>query len=158
MDRDEMIEIFKTYKKEEPQSKININEIFKSIDANNSFENNTIESVTRDIFESLDEITINDETKRKYCEKLAGYRYIDEIKDIQNGRMISWIHRNKPPKLVSGGFVTNIKFTDSGVYIFCKFPSHYLNVVQIKFDNMLIYQKMSADEELILATNTYLNK
>jgi hypothetical protein len=158
MDRDEMIEIFKTYKKTEPQSNININEILKSIDSNSSFENNSIEKVTRDIFESLDEITINDESKRRYCEKLVGYRYIDEIKDIQTGRIVSWIHRRKPPRLVCGAIVMNIKFTDLGIYIICKFLSNYGNMVQIKFDDMLIYQKMTPDEELILATNSYLQK
>ena len=162
MNRDEMLEIFKTYKKDEPSTLFNqthLDEIFKSMDSNqtNAFENNTIESVTRDIFNSLDEITISDESKRKYCEKLVGFRYIDEIKDIQTGRTLRWFHRKKTPRLVCGGIVMNIKFTDMGTYIVCKF-ANYSNIVQIKFDDMLIYQRMSADEELILATNSYLHK
>jgi hypothetical protein len=52
------------------------------------------------------------------------------------------------PTLTIGGVVVDIKIMDSGIHILCKNGSRY---IQFKFDECMIYQKLSTDELLLLS-------
>ena len=48
------------------------------------------------------------------------------------------------------GKVTNIVFEDNGVLIRCVMFTNRLNYCNYKYDNFLTFQKLSADEKIIL--------
>jgi hypothetical protein len=90
--------------------------------------------------------------------KLADYRYIDELYQLQRGKHVRWIRiprntnvintpENTTPTLTNGGIVVDIKIQDTGVHVLCKNGKRY---IQYKFDDCLTYQKLSTDELLIL--------
>lgn len=82
-------------------------------------------------------------------QKLTGYRYIDELYQLQRGKHIRWIRLpvSENSALTIGGVVVDIKIMDTGVHILCKNGSRY---IQFKFDECVIYQKLTTDELLIL--------
>jgi len=90
--------------------------------------------------------------------KLAGYRYVDELYQLQRGKHVRWIRiprntnvintlENTTPTLTNGGIVVDIKIMDTGVHVLCKNGKRY---IQYKFDDCLTYQKLSTDELLVL--------
>ena len=120
-------------------------------------EGQTLESISADIRASFSrcngEIDVDD-----IYSKLAGYRYIDELYQLQRGKHVRWIRipstnrvlhtlENTQPTLTVGGIVVDIKIMDTGVHVLCKNGKRY---IQYKFDECLTYQKLTTDELMIL--------
>jgi len=159
--------------------KINVNEIFKNAmkdpllfstidienlldsieDTNNDYlENKTTESVTKEIFHVIRELKTTKEKQRELCEKLIGYRYVDEIHELHKGKYIRWIRIPlKPgdiPTLTNGGLVVNVKFMDNGTHVVCKNAAN--RFIQYKYDDCLTFQKLSSEEQLLLLAYEHL--
>lgn len=83
------------------------------------------------------------------CERLVGYKLIDEIHELITGRYIRWVRRDgMTPKLDPGGMLSDIKFMDDGVHVVsitagARFPR------KIRYDNYWIFQKLTDDELLV---------
>jgi hypothetical protein len=122
-------------------------------DRNDYLENKTIESVTTEIYQKVDELTIPTDIKQRYCKNLSEYRLVNDIHELHKGKQIKWI-RPSNNKLVGGGIVVNIKFLDNGTHVVVKNQSN--KFIQIKFDDCLIFQKMLMQEQLILMAYGYL--
>lgn len=98
-----------------------------------------------------------------YVKKLKGYRFVDEIKDIRVGGFLKWIpivtksdndDEYEYLPLHSGGIICDIKLTDKGTFIACKnFVGRFY---QFKFDDVLIFQKLSNQEQVILSALDHL--
>ena len=90
--------------------------------------------------------------------KIKKYRYCSDLKDIQYGFYIRWISIKNPDKicLTNGGIICDIKITERGIYIVCK--NRFNNIFQLKFDECLIFQKISQQEAVILKVLDYLVK
>jgi hypothetical protein len=136
-------------------SKIDIELLLDSIekDKNDYLENKTMQDVTEDIFNKIDELDISKAEKQKICNKLIGYRFVDEIHEIHKGKHVRWI-RNTTQKLTNGGIVMDIKFLDNGTQILCMNSIHRFN--QYKFDECFTFQKLSVEEQLILMAYDYM--
>ena len=95
---------------------------------------------------------------KKINKKLKKYRYCSDLKDIQYGFYIRWIPLKNPDKIIltNGGIVCDIKITENGIYIVCK--NRFNNIFQLKFDECLIFQKISQQEAVILKVLDYLVK
>jgi len=93
-----------------------------------------------------------------YMQKLNGYRYIDEVKDIKYGGFIKWIPIQDPSYLPlnTGGIISEIKMTDNGMILVCKNFMH--KYYQIKMDECLIFQKLSNQEKILLSALDHLAK
>jgi hypothetical protein len=103
-----------------------------------------IEQDIRDAISSLADIPL-----RETCLKLRGYRLVDEIRHLQKGKHIRWIRIDKyPHDLAHGGMLTDIKFTDRGTML--QFKVYGGRFLQHPFDQCILFQKMSADEEIAL--------
>ncbi len=88
----------------------------------------------------------------EYIQKLEGYKQINQICDLLRGRHIRWIREKT--KLTNGAILVDIKFLDSGTHLLCKNPMG--KMFQIKYDDCVIFQRMTADEILIAyAEGTY---
>jgi len=81
--------------------------------------------------------------------KLKEYRYIDNINDLNYGSFIRCINLKKINNLTlnNGGFVCDIKI-NNGIEILCR--NNYNNFFQFKFDENLIFQKLTEQEKVIL--------
>jgi hypothetical protein len=114
-------------------------------------ENKTLENISKEIYDTIIDLPISIDEAKQICEKLTEYRLIDEIFKLHRGKFIRWIryeNANKPPTLTRGGLVVDIKFTDNGITIICK---NMLNkCMQIRFDDCIIFQKITNDEMLVL--------
>ena len=113
----------------------------------------------------LQRIGMNDEELESMLLKLGDYRYVEELQDIQHGAFIRYIpltsknNRNRNDSeiiLKNGGFICDIKILGSGVHLLCR--NHFRKIFQLKLDEVLIFQKLSNQEEIILSVFDYLAK
>lgn len=128
---------------------------------NNYLENQTLLDISRDIFESLEELNITNDLAKQFCVRLAGYRYVERICDLRNGRMMRWIKRPSicpltKNSLTNGGILMNIKIENSGVQLLCRNNAN--RFFNIKFDDCLVFQKLTMEEQLILMSYEYIDK
>ena len=87
----------------------------------------------------------------EYIQKLDGYKQINQICDLLRGRHIRWLRNSQ---LTNGAILVDIKFLDSGTHLLCKNPIG--KMFQIKYDDCVIFQRMTADEILVAyAEGTY---
>jgi hypothetical protein len=130
-------------------STIDIQNLLDSIEneRNDYLEDKTMASVHKDILEVLEEQELCDEDTEKYFKKLMEYRYVEEINELHTGKHIRWIRRTNN-KLTNGGIIMDIKFMDTGTQILCRNACN--KFIQIKFDECIIFQKLSIEEQLIL--------
>ena len=135
-------------------STIDINKLLDTLenDKNDYLENKTIETVTKEIYSNINKLDISVEEKKRYCQLLSEYRLVNDIHELHKGKQIKWI-RLSNNKLIGGGIVVNIKFLDNGTHVLVK---NLLNkFIQIKFDDIWIFQKMTMQEQLILMAYGY---
>ena len=115
-------------------------------------ENHTLSTITDSIIRVLNSEHIPN--RSNLLEKLNDYRYVNDVCDVFRGRHIRWIriatHENEVVKrtLTNGGIVTDIKFLDNGTHIQCKNARNQF--IQFKFDDCLLFQKLTAEECLFL--------
>jgi len=138
-------------------STINVEELLDSLEneKNDYLENKTIEKITKEIYNKINKLDIEKEKKINYCQKLNEYRLVNDICDLHKGKHIKWI-KTENNQLIGGGIVVNIKFMDNGTHVLVK--NQMNRFIQIKFDDCIIFQKMTLQEQLILMAYGYLEK
>lgn len=111
--------------------------------------NKNLGDLCKEIYGTLTQINVDDGERSELCKKLAEYRLVDEIYKLHKGKHVRWIRENsEKPYLTNGGIVVDIKFLDNGVHVVCKNKNRF---IQYKFDDCITFQKLSADELLILS-------
>lgn len=143
--------------------KDNVELLDKALDnnQNDSILSLTNKKITEMNLRIIKELGFTKEDTLLYVKKLKGYRYVDEIKDIRVGGFLKWIpivSNNDEEEvylpLHSGGIICDIKLTDNGTFIACKnFVGRFY---QFKFDDALIFQKLSNQEQVILSALDHL--
>ncbi len=90
--------------------------------------------------------------------KLKRYRYCTSMADLQYGHYIRWIPLKDPTivKLTNGGHITDIDITQNGITVTVK--NNRNNFFKIRFDEVLIFQKISDQERIILKVLDILEK
>ena len=96
--------------------------------------------------------------------KLKPYRYIDDLADIRFGSYIRWISLKNPSviKLTNGGIICDIKASAAGAHnevaganaandIIIKCKNRMNNIFQIKMSEVILFQKLSEQEQVILS-------
>ncbi len=114
-----------------------------------------IKKIKNDI---LQQLQLKSKDLKEMHKKLKDYRYCTDLKDLQEGFFIRWIPLANPEKLklTKGGIVCEVKLVQGQLYILCK---NFLNIFfQIKFDEVIIFQKMSNQEKIILSILDYIEK
>ena len=106
----------------------------------------------------LQKLQIDRETLKLYHKKLQKYRYCSDLSDLQFGNYIRWISLKVPEKiyLTIGAFFVDYIFENKMVKIICKNSRN--QVFQIKFDEVIIFQKLNNQENVILSVLDYLKK
>tara|TARA_B100000530_G_scaffold286739_1_gene201752 strand:+ start:119 stop:559 length:441 start_codon:yes stop_codon:yes gene_type:complete len=110
---------------------------------------------------ALQQLNLPRETLREYNKKLKEYRFIEKLDEIQYGQFIRWLPLNiddmSKLRLTRGGIIVDIKILDeTGIHVTCK---NSLNrFFQIRFDECIVFQKLTPNEKVLLSVMDYLNK
>ena len=137
---------------------MDVEQLLKALDndENEHLINMTSEKLNNMKREILTEIQLSPQEVAEYMQKLKEYKYIDEMNHIRHGSFIRWIPISDPENihLTSGGIICDIKIADTGVHLVCKnfAKKHY----QIKMDECLVFQKLSGQEQVLLAALDHL--
>lgn len=157
-------------KPESCDEKMNIEEILHSLDndRNLSISKLTYDKINNMKYNMLERLGMNDDELESMLLRLGDYRYVEELQDIQHGAFIRYIpltsksnrNRNEGDSsdiiLKNGGFICDIKILGTGVHLLCR--NHFRKIFQLKLDEVLIFQKLSNQEEIILSVFDYLAK
>jgi hypothetical protein len=106
----------------------------------------------------LQKLQLDREELKKIHKKLNHYRYSSDISDLQYGFYIRWISLKNPNniKLTNGAIIVDILISNNCVQILCK--NNRNRIFQIKFDECIIFQKISEQEYIILQVLDHLKK
>ena len=123
----------------------------------------------------LTRIGLEDDELESTLLKLSDYRYVEELQDIHHGAFIRYIplivkkggnmgnnnnnnngDESNEIQIKPGGFICDIKILGSGVQLLCR--NHFRRMFQLKLDEVLLFQKLTKEEEIILSVFDYLNK
>jgi hypothetical protein len=108
----------------------------------------------------LQKLQLDRKKLKLYAKKLKNYRYVSDLSDLNYGSYIRWINLSniediEDIKITNGGVLLDIKMTNNGILILCK---NFRNIIfQIKFDECLIFQKLTNQEEILLRVIDYIN-
>ena len=140
-------------------NELDMNKLTKALDNvnNDSIMNLTTRKLMEINLKILKELMLDKETLINYLKKLKGYKYVDEIGDLKHGAFIKWIPITNPNNLQLNqcGLICDIKITDDNVIIICKnfMHRHYT----FKMDEVLIFQKLSDQEMVIISALDHLD-
>jgi len=119
-----------------------------------NLDNKKIEYIKNDI---LQQLNLPEVELKQIKRKLNGYRYIDELTDINYGSYIRWIKLLDPTKikLSNGGIICDIQVHEDGIHIVCK--NNINKFMQIRLSENLVFQKMTDQENILLSVMDHLN-
>ena len=104
----------------------------------------------------LQQLNLPKEELVKMHKQLKAYRCINTLEDLRFGSYVRWISLKNPEsiKLTNGGIVCDIKNVNDDIQLKCK---NKMNMFfQIKMSEILLFQKLSEQEEVILKALKYL--
>jgi hypothetical protein len=147
---------------------INVDELLKGIESDKllSVSKLSYDKINTIKYNVLTRIGLEDDELESMLLKLSDYRYVEELQDIHHGAFVRYIQlTNKTNKgnkqdneilLKPGGFICDIKILGSGVQLLCR--NHFRKMFQLRLDEVLLFQKLTKQEEIILSVFDYLNK
>ena len=139
---------------------MDVNILLKALDndANENIINMSYKKIKDMTHNMLSELELDANIFKNYLTKLKQYRYIDELNDLKIGAFIRWIPLADPENihLTQGGIICDIKITDKGIALVCKNFAH--KHYHLNPDELMIFQKLSGQEQVLLAALDYLEK
>jgi hypothetical protein len=146
---------------------INVDELLKSIESDKllSVSKLSYDKINTIKYNVLTRVGLEDDELESMLLKLSDYRYVEELQDIHHGAFVRYIPlTNNSSKskqeneiiLKPGGFICDIKILGSGVQLLCR--NHFRKMFQLRLDEVLLFQKLTKQEEIILSVFDYLNK
>lgn len=127
-------------------------------------ENNTVVSNlnTRKIgtekMRQLMQLGLNQSVLADYIYKLRDYRHVDDLNGLTHGAYIRWIDLKNPEHmcLARGAIICDIKIGQKGVHLLCKTHPNPA-MFHVVMDEVIVFQRMSQQERVILAAMDYLD-
>ena len=139
---------------------LDVNKLIKALDKD---ENAQLLELTKSKIKAhkndiLQQLQLSREELKTFHYKLRDYRYVSDLSNLNYGAYIRWIRLTDPEniRLTNGGLVLDMKIYPGGLVICCK--NNRGRIFQFKFDECLIFQKLSDQERLLLEIVEYLNK
>ena len=123
----------------------------------NTNEYEYLEGKTQAIFQSeIDNLlySLGEYYYKKHRESLNTFRWVDRICDLRIGATYRWLKRDSPNRLATQGKLIQIFFTENhtilhGLFLFQKRK----RIIGYSMANYYVFQKMSAEESMILYAN-----
>jgi hypothetical protein len=139
---------------------MDIDKLLKALDkdSNEGLLNMTSAKIKQINSSVLSELQLSRDYHQELMHKLKDYKYVDEMTDLHVGSYIRWIPLTNPSeiRLKQGSILCEIKITDDGLSLVCK--GVYNRHFQIKFDENLIFQRLSEQEQVLLSALDHLAK
>lgn len=146
---------------------INVDELLKSIESDKllSISKLSYDKINTIKYNVLTRIGLEDDELESMLLKLSDYRYVEELQDIHHGAFVRYIpltnksnKGNKDDEIIlkPGGFICDIKILGTGVQLLCR--NHFRKMFQLRVDEVLLFQKLTKQEEVILSVFDYLHK
>ena len=141
-------------------NKLDVGNLLSALDNehNNSIMKYTSKKLNKIKNDILQQIQLPREILKSYHKKLKEYRYCGELCDLQDGYYIRWVSLKDPDKvkLTNGAHILDVLIKNEGVQVLCK--NNRNRIIQIKFDELIIFQKYSQQEKILLGVLDYLDK
>lgn len=129
-------------------STIDIDSLLEKTEREHYLENKTPADIAKDVFDAIMELPIDITVAQEICTRLGGYRVVDRVCDLRNGRLMRWIKKNPPYTLTNGGLLVNVNIENGGVKLLCKNNANrFFNVI---FDDSIIFQKLTMEEQIVI--------
>jgi hypothetical protein len=141
---------------------MDVNKLLKALDdeSNENLFNFTTKKILEMNLQVLKELELERVETLIILKKLKEYKYVDEMNDLKYGTYLRWIPINNPENihLTKGAVFCELKITDNGVFIVCKNFGYSTKHFQIKMDECLVFQKLTAQELVLLSALDHLSK
>lgn len=141
-------------------SSLDVDTLLKSLDnEENAFLiDHTRNSIQKAKNDALQKLSLSSEELKKYHNKLKNYRYVEDLANLKYGSYIRWFRLTNPDniRLTNGATILDIKIYDSGCNVLCKNGMN--RIFEFKFDECMIFQKLTDQEQVLLDVLTYLSK
>ena len=105
----------------------------------------------------LVQLGLNQSVLADYIYKLRDYRHVDDLNGLTHGAYIRWIDLKNPERLclARGAIICDIKIGQKGVQLLCKTHPNPA-MFHVVMDEVVVFQRMSQQERVILAAMDYL--
>ena len=141
---------------------MDVNKLLKALedDTNENLFNFTTKKIQEMNLKVLQELNISKKEILDFLEKLKEYKYVDEMDDLKYGSYIRWVPLINPKSidLKKGAFFCEIVITDNGILLKCKNAGYKPSYFTIKFDENLVFQKLTDEEQVLLSALNHLSK
>lgn len=142
-------------------SNLNQEELLKAIenDKNADIFNLSFSKIKENKISALKELEFTNAEIKEMTTKLRDYMLVEEIDEVKVGRFMRWITLTDDPDdlyLNKGALSLEVKIIDDRVCINCR--SFSGKIFNIKMDEVILFQKMSNQELVILTAMKYLEK
>jgi hypothetical protein len=141
---------------------MDVNKLLKALDdeSNENLFNLTTKKILEMNLQILKELELDRNETLELLKKLKEYKYVDEMSDLKYGTYLRWIPISNPEniELTKGAIFCELKITDNGVFIVCKNFGYGTKYFQIKMDECLVFQKLTAQELVLLSALDHLSK
>tara|TARA_B110000444_G_C18851718_1_gene606313 strand:+ start:12347 stop:12778 length:432 start_codon:yes stop_codon:yes gene_type:complete len=127
-------------------------------DNNLNIINTNIQEIKSQKNDILQQLGLKKNDLKQFNSKLKHYRYIDDIKDLKYGSNIRWISLKNITniKITNGAVLCDIGVLDKGVSLCLKtYNNKHLTIF---LNENLIFQNISAEEQILLKAINYLTK
>ncbi len=105
---------------------------------------------------AISELTDDKETIKELLIRLVEYRYVDTLDELHFGKQTRWIKKYSDDiYLTNGGICVGTVITPEGVNLQIKIWNGKINT--IRYDDCLVFQKLSYGEQLILMASNIVN-
>ncbi len=140
---------------------LNVDELLHALDNENNtgISGLTSAKIKKEKNDILQKLQLSGEELKDLHLRLKEYHYIDKLNELQEGRYIRWIPLNTETaeiKLTKGAILVKTFLNENGVNLVCR--NTYRQSVIIKFDNVLIFQKLSEQEKILINVIDFLDK
>jgi hypothetical protein len=108
------------------------------------------EKIAKDKNDMLQQLNLPRDVLARLHKQLKPYRLVNDVNDLRYGSYVRWISLKNPAeiKLTNGGIVCDMKVIQEDLHIKCK---NSLNrIFQIKISEVILFQKLSEQEQIIL--------
>lgn len=92
--------------------------------------------------------------RESLMKSLTMYRLVNNLQELKLGRYCRWIiEKEDNTTLHGGGYLIKVTFLEKGVSLLCERIKKYK--MQVKMDDTIIFQKMTAEEWVVVMANDY---
>ena len=139
------------------QSTLNIENLLQSNTHHSQQSIMSLKDIAQQNMQALKTLHLDSDTLQDICQRLLEYRLVDSVHELTCGKYLRWIRcigtedaegSEKKKELSNGGILSDIKFLDNGVHLSALAPGTRFPR-KIKYDNYLIFQKMTEDDVML---------